>query len=135
MIYVSGESLRVCVFLKTSGLHKDWGPGIYITFIQTSGRDRVVLFDVSYRNGTIKFEQLFYLDLNIMFKTFLSFLFPPLQLSVTLLTGRARRSRCPHPQTQLQCPILGPPQGLDPLLDQFWGLVQDQDHPQVQSTA
>lgn len=54
---------------------------------------------------------------------------------VSLLTGRARRRRWPHPQTQLQCPILGPPRGLDLLLDQFWGLVRDQDRPQVLCTV
>lgn len=63
------------------------------------------------------------------------FLFSSFQLSITVPTGRDRRSRCPHPQTLARCPTRGLRQGRDPLLDPFLGPVQDPDHPPVPSTV
>ena len=63
------------------------------------------------------------------------FLFSSFQLSITVPTGRDRRSRCPHPQTLARCPTRGLRQGRDPLLDPFLGPVRDLDHPLVPSTV
>lgn len=42
------------------------------------------------------------------------FLFSSFQLSITVPTGRDRRSRCPHPQTLARCPTRGLRQGRGP---------------------
>lgn len=130
-----GITSSLC-FFKTSGLHKAWAQS-YISHslkhLEEAGLSCLMLVT---EMAPSDFNNCFIWTFTSCLKhSFLSLLFPPLRLSVSLLTGRARRRRWPHPQTQLQCPILGPPRGLDLLLDQFWGLVRDQARPQVLCTV